>query len=135
MNIGKIINIAAADLDAFQFMNAIDLMFVLPFFAIICAVFTYIIVGWSGILAIVILLSCTAFSISIGKCQIKYRLLASKAGDERHSLLSNVIEGMRVVKIQTWEKSFTDKIEELRKREISYLRKVAWFSCANIAVG
>ena len=68
MNIGKIINIAAADLDAFQFMNAIDLMFVLPFFAIICAVFTYIIVGWSGILAIVILLSCTAFSISIGKC-------------------------------------------------------------------
>ena len=68
MNIGKIINIAAADLDAFQFINAIDLLFIMPFFACICAVFSYVIIGWSGIIAIVLLLSFTFVSISLGKC-------------------------------------------------------------------
>ena len=50
-------------------------------------------------------------------------------------MLTNVVEGIRVVKMQTWEHSFASQIEVYRQKEISALRKAAQFRALAASLG
>ncbi|ULT81994.1 hypothetical protein L3Y34_011748 [Caenorhabditis briggsae] len=48
--------------------------------------------------------------------------------DDRLKVMSELINGMRVIKMICWESSFADKILELRKREITAVGKTSYYS-------
>ena len=50
-------------------------------------------------------------------------------------MLTNVIEGIRVVKMQTWEHSFASQIEKYREKEIAALRTAAQFRALAFSLG
>lgn len=50
-----------------------------------------------------------------GKYSAKYRLSIAKKTDERGRIMSEIIVGMRVIKMYAWERPFSLLIERVRK--------------------
>ena len=62
-----------------------------------------------------------------------------KAKDKRIELNSEVLSGMKIIKIQAWEEAFSDRITALREAEVSQLlvsfhlsRYTAMLSCTKM---
>eukprot|EP00600_Ochromonadales_sp_CCMP1393_P017669 CAMPEP_0175031920 /NCGR_PEP_ID=MMETSP0005-20121125/21113_1 /TAXON_ID=420556 /ORGANISM="Ochromonas sp., Strain CCMP1393" /LENGTH=1650 /DNA_ID=CAMNT_0016292283 /DNA_START=12 /DNA_END=4964 /DNA_ORIENTATION=+ len=47
----------------------------------------------------------------------------SEVRDERIKLTNEVLSGMKVIKLQAWEKEFENRIEEVRERELEIFKK------------
>ncbi len=47
----------------------------------------------------------------------------SKVRDERIKLSNEVLSGMKVIKLQAWEREFQNRIIEVRERELALFRK------------
>ena len=55
-----------------------------------------------------------------------------KVKDSRMSVLAEALEGMKLIKLQAWEKPFLQRISGIRCDELSVLRK--WVSCHRFTV-
>jgi len=122
---GKLINIVTNDMNMFE---------------IIGEYFADVIVGFLGLIASTALLwhffnvtvlvgigyMVLTFPIQaiITNLSMKPRIALSKATDERVKVTSEVIDGIRLIKMYTWELVFRDKIKKLRETEVKYLRQV-----------
>ncbi|KAF2932969.1 hypothetical protein DAI22_04g042000 [Oryza sativa Japonica Group] len=54
--------------------------------------------------------------------------------DERMKAITELLNYMRVIKLQGWEETFGGKIHELREAELGWLAKSMYFMCANTVV-
>uniref|UniRef100_A0A0E0KN69 ABC transporter C family member 13 n=1 Tax=Oryza punctata TaxID=4537 RepID=A0A0E0KN69_ORYPU len=54
--------------------------------------------------------------------------------DERMKAITELLNYMRVIKLQGWEETFGAKIRELREAELGWLAKSMYFMCANTVV-
>ncbi|KAM3372809.1 hypothetical protein ACQJBY_019610 [Aegilops geniculata] len=54
--------------------------------------------------------------------------------DERMKAITELLNYMRVIKLQAWEDTFGSKISELREAELGWLAKSMYFMCANTIV-
>lgn len=53
-----------------------------------------------------------------------------KVKDERVKSMNEILSGMKVLKLYAWEPSFEDLIDEVRERELIFLRKAAIYNAA-----
>lgn len=54
-----------------------------------------------------------------------------KSRDERVDVNNEVLSSMKVIKLQAWEKSFQDRIEKLREKELNQLLRYLLGRCCN----
>ena len=59
----------------------------------------------------------------VGRLYAKISFEASKFTDERMRLVDEFINAIKIIKIYCWEHPFSQKIKEVRKREIAKIRK------------
>ncbi len=88
----------------------------------------YNVLEWStfvGLAVIFMLIPLTGFTA--GKLFGLRRGLVALA-DKRVSLISEVVNGIRVIKFYAWEKSFQSRVEEIRKEEIDTVWRVSKIS-------
>ncbi|XP_021341468.1 multidrug resistance-associated protein 1-like [Mizuhopecten yessoensis] len=91
-------------------------------------------------LGVMILLIPLNMFISIKQRKLQVNLM--KVKDKRLKLMSEVLNGMKVLKLYAWEPSFQEKILELRNEELDILKKYAYlqafstfsFTCAPFLV-
>lgn len=57
-------------------------------------------------------LICSAW---IGKRAATYRLKTAKRTDRRVRIMNEIIQGIQVIKMYTWEKSFAKVVDKIRK--------------------
>ncbi|XP_061170519.1 multidrug resistance-associated protein 1-like [Saccostrea echinata] len=123
--IGDIVNLMSVDCqriqDAFMFQYEI-----ISFFFTL-ALGLYLI--WNqmgaatlGSFAVIIIIS--ALNIFFGKLQQKYQGIILALKSSRIKLLNEVLSGIKVLKMYTWEPSFTKKLLNIRSREMVFLKKV-----------
>ncbi|KAI4294947.1 hypothetical protein MLD38_040782 [Melastoma candidum] len=62
----------------------------------------------------------------LGSLQEKYQDKLMKSKDERMKATSEILRNMRILKLQGWEMKFLSKINELRKIETGWLKKLAY---------
>ncbi|XP_023231179.1 multidrug resistance-associated protein 4-like [Centruroides sculpturatus] len=131
-NIGQMVSLLANDVTKFYY-NIFSLAYVfadpLIIIAVVAILWQYF--GWTVLVGISTIFIFVPIQLILGKVYSKLRLQIAKAGDERLNLLNEMIAGMRLIKMYTWEKPFTLLIEKARKREIRkvkrslYLRGIA----------
>ena len=63
----------------------------------------------------------------MGRQFAKLRVETATKTDRRIRLMNEIINGMKVIKMYTWEKPFAHLVHEARKEEIRVIRKTAFF--------
>ena len=115
--------------------------------------FLWRLLGVSVIAGLVILILMVPFnsfiSIKMRNCQVlssnhrkKYKFLKytvqrfplqveqMKYKDERLKMMSEILNGIKVLKLYAWEKSMEKMVLEIRQKEIQVLRKLAFLNAA-----
>jgi ABC-type multidrug transport system fused ATPase/permease subunit len=77
-----------------------------------------------GVAVIIVMMPVTK---KVGKYLGGLQKKLMKVKDERLKINNEVLSGVKVIKLQAWEKSFEDKIEELRNQEVQHLKKYMTF--------
>jgi ABC-type multidrug transport system fused ATPase/permease subunit len=58
----------------------------------------------------------------------KYQISQMKDKDRRCKLMDEILNGIKVLKLYAWEKSFEAKVNEIRKKEAAALIKAAYMN-------
>ena len=83
-------------------------------------------VGWPGILGLAVMFVFLPISgVMMGK-MIVFQQSAAKETDSRIALVSEIIQGIRVIKLSAWTAPFLRTMDKARERELVWLKKYAW---------
>ncbi|XP_058060768.1 uncharacterized protein LOC131211356 [Anopheles bellator] len=124
---GKIINLLSNDVGKFDIALAfLHDLWKGPMEAILLGYFIYRQIGYSGLLGVAFLLSFIPLQAWVGKRTATYRMKSAKRTDIRVRLMNEIIQGIQVIKMYTWESSFAKMIEGVRRKEIHAIRGSAY---------
>nr|XP_023023861.1 multidrug resistance-associated protein 4-like [Leptinotarsa decemlineata] len=136
--IGQMVNLLSNDVGRFDFAaQNIHYLWIGPVETVIMMYLLYIYVGISGIVGIFFIVAFLPLQIFMAKLVSKYRLKTAIRTDERVRLMNEIISGIQVIKMYTWEKPFSKLVELVRKKEIDQIKatstiKALTKSCTNV---
>ncbi|CAG0895339.1 unnamed protein product [Cyprideis torosa] len=70
----------------------------------------------------------------LGKVFSKFRLKTAGKTDERVRLMSEILDGMRIIKMYAWEKPFAEKVDFARRAEVKVIQAVSFLRGFNMAM-
>ena len=89
----------------------------------VATVAMYQVLGWPALVGVASLLLATPVTLVLAKLISDLMATQMKVKDERLRVLSEIISGMRVVKLFAWEVPFTERILQRREEETKVLRR------------
>ena len=89
----------------------------------VATVAMYQVLGWPALVGVASLFLATPVTLVLAKLISDLMAAQMKVKDERLRVLSEIISGMRVVKLFAWEVPFTERILQRRDEETKVLRK------------
>ncbi|KAJ8983672.1 hypothetical protein NQ317_003459 [Molorchus minor] len=114
--IGQMVNLLSNDVSRFDFAGQhIHNLWLAPVATVIVMYLVYAYVGTTGLIGSFFLLLFIPFQMYMGKKTSQYRLRTAIRTDERVRLMNEIISGIQVIKMYTWEKPFA-KLVELTRR-------------------
>ncbi|EGI62548.1 Multidrug resistance-associated protein 4 [Acromyrmex echinatior] len=134
---GQIVNLLSNDMSKFeQLFLSLHYIWILPIQGSIIAFMIWQSVGIASLAGVFfIIIQTVPLQGYISRCTSKLRLKIAVRTDERIRLMSEIIKGIQVIKMYTWEKPFAELVNCARKYEIdvltliSYLRGFTLASC------
>ncbi|XP_060989327.1 ATP-binding cassette sub-family C member 4-like [Dama dama] len=131
---GQIVNLLSNDVNRFdQVTMFLHYLWVGPLQAIAVTALLWMEIGipcFSGMaVLIIVLLVQSCFGMLFSALRSKTAALT----DDRIRTMSEVITGIRTIKMYAWEKSFADLITTLRRKEISRILKSSYLRGMNLA--
>ncbi|CAG2112257.1 unnamed protein product, partial [Medioppia subpectinata] len=75
-----------------------------------------------------------AIQFYMGKMFSKVRLMIAKLTDKRLQYMVEIISGMRVIKMYSWEQPFADLVAEARKQEVSCIQRSCFLKAINLSL-
>ncbi|CAG9768551.1 unnamed protein product [Ceutorhynchus assimilis] len=122
--IGQMVNLISNDVSRFENCTYnVHNLWIGPIQLFILFFLLYSYAGWTGLTGIAILLCVIPFQIWMGKKASVFRLKTALKTDERIRLMNEIIGGVQVIKMYTWEKPFTKLVEIIRRLEMKEIRK------------
>ena len=127
VSIGKIVNIAANDLNYFEF----NIYFIYYLIASPLALGGSLALLWHffgvaclpGVGCVLLMWPLQYLFSAIGG---KYLKQKNPITDERIKMTNEMIEGIRLLKMYGWDTQFSEMIEKIRNKEVSLLRKIGY---------
>ncbi|KAF5286351.1 hypothetical protein FQR65_LT12645 [Abscondita terminalis] len=135
---GKIVNLISNDLRSFErFGQMTNFIWIAPLQTIFLSYFMYKEAEYSCLFGVMFLLAFIPLHFYIGKITSVYRMKSATRTDERIRLMNEIISGMAVIKMYSWEESFTKLIVLYRKLEMKAIRinsyiKGIYSACINL---
>ncbi|KYN32705.1 hypothetical protein ALC56_12984 [Trachymyrmex septentrionalis] len=134
---GQVVNLLSNDMSKFeQLFLWLHYIWILPIQGSIIAFMIWQSVGIASLAGVFfIIIQTIPLQGYIGRCTSKLRSKIAVRTDERIRLMSEIIKGIQVIKMYTWEKPFAELVNCARKYEIdvltliSYLRGFTLASC------
>lgn len=123
---GEIVNLMANDAGrVYNVASMLHSAWVMPVQAIVIITALFYIMGPATISGLIIMLVMLTFSSRRAKKMMSGRRRLMEHSDQRVSLMSEILNGIRVIKFYAWEKSFFARIRSIRERELSELHGLA----------
>jgi hypothetical protein len=129
---GKIINLLQNGCDRIRDACLYGCFLVIsPVTVLAIIVYGYFIIGPAFFAGLFILVTSVPLQGKLSKLSGKLRRQAIAVTDERVNLMGEVMKGIQLIKLFGWEDSFSQKISEIRKREIAVLKLAAYLKGGN----
>ncbi|KAJ2082128.1 hypothetical protein H4R24_001824 [Coemansia sp. RSA 988] len=85
-----------------------------PLRIIVCLLMLYRMLGWSALAGVFVMLVCGPVISRIGQTIIARSKLLIGYRDQRMGIINEMLAGIRVIKMNVWESSFTRRINDVR---------------------
>ncbi|UMM38706.1 hypothetical protein L5515_016086 [Caenorhabditis briggsae] len=128
---GAIVNLMSVDIQRIQDMTTFIMLFwSAPLQILLSLYFLWKLLGASVLAGFIILILLIPFnswiSVKMRNCQMEQM----KYKDERIKMMSETLNGMKVLKLYSWEKSMEKMILDVREKEIRVLKKLSYLNAA-----
>ncbi|CAH1274483.1 ABCC1 [Branchiostoma lanceolatum] len=129
LSVGNMVNLMTSDVTKLQMLcQSLHSVWAAPLQIVVAMYFLWRTLGPSILagLGVMVLLIPVNGVIASGTRKQVMKLMKKK--DSRLKLLSEVLNGIKVLKLYAWELSFKEKIEALRRKELQHIRKKGYFA-------
>uniref|UniRef100_A0A915JXB5 ABC transmembrane type-1 domain-containing protein n=1 Tax=Romanomermis culicivorax TaxID=13658 RepID=A0A915JXB5_ROMCU len=109
----------------------LQLIWSMPLQMILSLLFLYRILGWSAFVGFALTLILVPFNFALTRKQKTYQIEQMKSKDDRIKLMSEILNGIKVIKLYAWEPPFELKIAEIRSKELKVLRQASVLTAWN----
>ncbi|KAM9674352.1 ATP-binding cassette sub-family C member 4-like isoform 2-T2 [Dama dama] len=131
---GQIVNLLSNDVNRFdQVTIFLHYLWVGPLQAIAVTALLWMEIGISCLAGMAVLVILLLLQSCFGKLFSSLRSKTAALTDDRIRTMSEVITGIRAIKMNAWEKSFIDLMTRLRKKEISKILRTSYLRGMNLA--
>ncbi|KAF5283710.1 hypothetical protein FQR65_LT13745 [Abscondita terminalis] len=125
--VGQTVNLLSNDVNRFDVaVQDTHQLWVGPIETVVVTYFMYEEVGISAVLGVVVLLLFIPMQMFLGKKAATFRLRTAIRTDERVRLMNEIITGIQVIKMYTWEIPFAKVVAFARRYEIQSLRLTSY---------
>uniref|UniRef100_T1IZ26 Uncharacterized protein n=1 Tax=Strigamia maritima TaxID=126957 RepID=T1IZ26_STRMM len=133
--IGQMVNLLSNDVNRFdQSILYLHYLWVGPIQTIITVGILWWMLGPSCLAGILVLLLFVPLQGWMGNIFAKLRLQVAELTDERVRIMNEIVSGMRIIKMYTWENPFSEAVENARRREMGVITKTSYYRAFNIAI-
>nr|XP_023018986.1 multidrug resistance-associated protein 4-like [Leptinotarsa decemlineata] len=124
--IGQMVNLLTNDVGRFDTVaQYFHFLWFTPFLILVVGYFLFIYVGPSGIVGNAYLVGFIPIQMYLAKLISKYRLRTATRTDERVRLMNEIVSGIQVIKMYTWEKQFSKMAEIIRRQEVHQIKQTS----------
>ncbi|KAF9019789.1 multidrug resistance-associated ABC transporter [Hymenopellis radicata] len=134
-SVGKITTMISTDATRLdRFSNVIHILWVSPIQIIIGIALLINNLGYSALVGVGVLVFSFPVQILMAKTMFMLRKKTVKVTDSRVRLTTEVLQGVRLIKLYAWEAFYSHQVGFLRAREVSILKRAATVRSALIAL-
>ncbi|XP_060518770.1 ATP-binding cassette subfamily C member 4-like isoform X2 [Cylas formicarius] len=124
--VGQMVNLISNDVGRFeQATRFLQDLWVLPIELTVVLCLLYFNVGVTGMVGLIFVVGYIPFQMWLGRKTSIYRLRTALKTDERIRLMNEIVTGIQVIKMYTWEKPFAKLVEISRRKEIQQIKKTS----------
>ncbi|OQV12310.1 Multidrug resistance-associated protein 1 [Hypsibius exemplaris] len=127
-SVGEMVNLVSVDSQRFMdFMGFVHLLWSAPIQIALALYFLYTFLGVAaiaGVVTIAFTVPINAYAFTNVKTQQNIQM---REKDYRIKLMTEILNGIKVLKLYAWEEAFEREILKIRKRELIVLKKSAYF--------
>ncbi|KAG1662663.1 Multidrug resistance-associated protein 4 [Nymphon striatum] len=132
ISIGKIVNHLSNDIRKFdESVLFLPYLWIAPVQIFIVGWILWTKVGPISIVGLFLLIMYIPLQSTMGRIYAKLRTKINFVSDERSRLMNEIISGMKVIKMYSWEYAFAEVVAKIRWKEFYLLRKMNLYRAVN----
>ncbi|OEL34624.1 ABC transporter C family member 4 [Dichanthelium oligosanthes] len=132
---GSIVNYMQVDAGIVSFaMHGLHGLWLMPLQILVALLLLYTYLGPAVFMTLAVIAGVTVIAAFANKFNLAYQLKFLGVRDSRVKAITEMLNHMRVIKLQAWEETFGSKVREIRQEELGWLAKIMLFMCANTVV-
>ncbi|XP_052050863.1 ATP-binding cassette sub-family C member 3 isoform X2 [Apodemus sylvaticus] len=125
--VGEMVNLMSVDAQRFMDVSPfINLLWSAPLQVILAIYFLWQILGPSVLAGVAVIILLIPLNGAVSVKMKTYQVQQMKFKDSRIKLMSEILNGIKVLKLYAWEPSFLEQVEGIRQNELQLLRKGAY---------
>ena len=114
---GHVIDLISNDVQRLE-EEAVKLFFLAGFTFLELVVVTVVVayfIGWQALMGVIFLVCLAPYFVLLSSAGSALRLQTAEVSDQRLSLMSQVVSGIRAIKTNAWEDEYQEKIKTTRR--------------------
>ncbi|GAB0093527.1 probable multidrug resistance-associated protein lethal(2)03659 [Sergentomyia squamirostris] len=129
---GRVINLMSNDVGEFDsVLCSLHDLYKGPIEVILIGYFLYREIGVAGLIGMAFMLAFTPLQMMMAKWAAGFHARTAKRTDKRVKFMNEIIRGIQVIKMYTWEKSFSALVDKVRRKEIKAIRGQSYIDAGN----
>uniref|UniRef100_A0A2K6FZQ9 ATP-binding cassette sub-family C member 12 n=1 Tax=Propithecus coquereli TaxID=379532 RepID=A0A2K6FZQ9_PROCO len=135
ISVGEVLNVLSSDsYSLFEAALFCPLPATIPMLMVVCAVYAFFTLGPTALIGKSVYVVFVPIQMFMAKLSSAFRRSAISVTDKRIQTMNELLTCIKLVKMYAWEKSFTNTIRDIRRRERNLLEKAGFVQSGNSAL-
>ncbi|MCI4394913.1 hypothetical protein PGIGA_G00174300 [Pangasianodon gigas] len=127
--VGETVNLMSADAQRFNDVtNFIHLLWSCPLQICMSIAFLWIELGPSVLAGLLVMLLMVPINGLLATKSRSFQMENMKFKDKRMKMMTEILNGIKILKLYAWEPSFQAQVQDVREKELKVMRKFAYLS-------